>query len=417
MRRLFFFIIFIVNAALLAESFAQIERRREQYLSNPGYLVVPAPYSLAGIGSGVMVLGMANNIYETQSDVMLFGIGGDIGGYGFGVRDLYLVDKHFKVELLHSSFDKASFQSYSTRGMESANDTYINIEIARMKFTALRSTLSFYEKMLEFYAMAYLNSYRLESLKDKDGNTILDASQSKTQSGEIYIGGFMLDYTDDRQDPRRGVRLDASIDYAPKDDGSSPDYYVSSYNLTGYLPLGRSSTWVFNVFGSDAHVMRKGETDYDTLAADMGLDCAAITDPDEQQQCESYINNAIAANTYGTSTSLGGRSRLRSYIQGRFSGAHTSFVGTELRWNITDEATPFDLWFMKDIRTGIQSALFYETGSVSESMSKLWKSSRQSYGIGLRMITASGLVYRLDMANGDEGSEMTLIINYPWELF
>ena len=417
MKKFFGLSLLLLGSLLFAESFTDIERRRDQYLSDPGYFIAPVPYSLPGIGTGLMGLGFMNNVNETQTDVVLYGVGGDVTGYGFAVADLYLIDKHLKFELLHSGFDKASIQSFSTRGMESARDDYINVEVGSMSFTGLRTTASFYEKMVEFYAMAYLNSFKLKSLKDKEGNTILDASDSKEQKSNLYIGGFMIDYTDDRLDPRRGVRFDAGLDYSPRENGDSADYYVTNYNLTGYLPVGKRSSWVFNYFRSDAHVISKGESDFDTLSETFGLECDTLSDPLQKQQCESYVYNAIAANTRGSATGLGGRSRLRSYKEGRYSEAHTEFLGTEFRWNITQEMTPFDIWFMKDIRTGVQAAFFYEVGTVAESASQLWKSRRPSYGAGARVVMASGLVYRVDAAHGREGVEVTVIVNYPWEIF
>ncbi|MCZ6749217.1 MAG: hypothetical protein O7D96_07980, partial [SAR324 cluster bacterium] len=104
----------------------------------------------------------------------------------------------------------------------------------------------------------------------------------------------------------------------------------------------------------------------------------------------------------------------RSYPQDRFQGAHTAFYGAEFRWNLTDELTPFDYLFWKDVRTGIQLAFFGETGTVAESRGKLWDESRESYGMGLRLITGSGSVYRADYATGDEGGELTVFFFYPW---
>jgi hypothetical protein len=39
---------------------------------------------------------------------------------------------------------------------------------------------------------------------------------------------------------------------------------------------------------------------------------------------------------------------------------------------------------------------------------------RSSYGLGLRLISASGFVYRADYATGDEGSEVSVIFSYPF---
>ena len=75
---------------------------------------------------------------------------------------------------------------------------------------------------------------------------------------------------------------------------------------------------------------------------------------------------------------------------------------------------PFDYFIWKDTRTGVQFAFFYETGTVAEKRSDLWERSRESYGVGVRMVTGSGSVYRLDVATGDEGTETTVFFFYPW---
>jgi hypothetical protein len=43
----------------------------------------------------------------------------------------------------------------------------------------------------------------------------------------------------------------------------------------------------------------------------------------------------------------------------------------------------------------------------------IWRSST---GIGLRMVTASGVVFRADVATGREGVSPSIFIGYPWEL-
>lgn len=75
---------------------------------------------------------------------------------------------------------------------------------------------------------------------------------------------------------------------------------------------------------------------------------------------------------------------------------------------------PFDYWIWKDICTGVQAAFFYETGTVAGRRDELGDRYRSSYGTGLRLISASGFVYRADLAAGDEGSEVVVIFNYPF---
>ena len=40
-----------------------------------------------------------------------------------------------------------------------------------------------------------------------------------------------------------------------------------------------------------------------------------------------------------------------------------------------------------------------------------------SYGAGVRLVMASGFVFRLDGATGEEGFQSQLFLNYPWGLF
>ena len=73
---------------------------------------------------------------------------------------------------------------------------------------------------------------------------------------------------------------------------------------------------------------------------------------------------------------------------------------------------------MKDVRTTVQVALFYETGVTSDERGDLWRwrNYRSSYGTGLRMVFASGLVLRGDLANGRDGFNVSFFVGYPWEI-
>ena len=406
----FFVLIFFIS------SLYGIDRRRDQYDFKPGYFFIPAPYSLPGIGEGIAFVGMASNVLDTQTDLMADYITGDVKGYGIGFQDLYLVEKRFKLDLFHEGIDSATIQSYSFRGMNSDKEDYIYVTAEDLKFTGLRATASYFEKRLEFYLMYYTNEYNISAIKDKDEVLIANTSDADTQDFDTYTTGFMLDFTDDRVDPRKGLRYDYSLDYASDTGANAADYYISNHNLTAYIPIGKQSTWAFNYFKSDAHIISSGATDFDTIESSLGLDCDTLSGSDKTY-CENLVNTNIDANKYGSAASLGGRTRLRSYPEGRFIGAHTQFYGTEFRWNITEENTPFNIWFMKDIRTSIQTAFFYEKGSVADNTDDLGKNEKKSYGLGLRLVTGSGLVYRLDAAAGDEDFNYTVIINYPWEIF
>ena len=410
-------VLFIVIAALVLSSMAEAsmvpDRRKNQFAADYGYALFPYPYSLPGIGTGLGLVGGASNIAGTHTDAYGMAFGGDITGLALGVADVHVIPKTLILDTGLSAISSATIQSYSSRGMDTNENDYTNIELADMFYYGSRLTATFADRRFEFYGAYYQGSSQLKSIRDQDGNVIVE-TQSATSRGHVTLLGTRMDLTDDYADPRRGMRLDIGRSLTPPQD-SGPDFYIQDMSFTGYIPLGRRSTWAFNYFRSDAHVNRQGETDPAVLAVKYNCDLLAVGS-EERQFCDNVVKNEVLSNTYGTASSLGGFSRLRSYSSSRYKGAHTRFYGTEIRWNLTDEATPYDIFIMKDIRTAWQIALYYEIGSTADLRSEVGDIWRSSTGIGLRMVTASGVVFRADVAIGREGVSPNIFIGYPWEL-
>jgi len=392
------------------------DRRREQFPKDFGYAVFPFPYQLPGIGSGISLVAAAQNIADTYTDAYGIVFTGGVEGGAVGVRDIHLIPRTLILEAGYSAISKVTIQSYSQRGMNTDKNDFRLLELGDTEAYGARMTATFFDRRFEIYGAGYERASRLKSIRDKDGNVIVEAQDPPRDRGHTTLFGARLDLTDDNTDPRRGFRLDVTRTQTPPR-GSGPDYYVMDYNTTAYVPVGKRNTWAFNVLRADAFVTRQGETDPATLQQQLGLNCAAVIDPAQQKSCTEVIANEIANNKFGTATSLGGFSRLRSYPQGRYNGAHTLFFGSEFRWNLTDEKTPFDIFVMKDVRTSIQLALFYEAGVTSDTQSDLtqWKNMRDSYGVGLRIVTASGAVLRGDVGYGRDGLGKAIFIGYPWE--
>lgn len=412
-------IIFLLLSLLSAQSLAYElnipERRKSQFETNEGYALLPFPYSLPGIGSGISLVGGATNIGERYTDVYGLLLGGGVTGAAVGVDDLHLIDRSLILEIGASAISKATITNYAKRGMTSGKDDFNLIEISDTRSIGARLTATFYQRRIEFYGAYFLFRSRLERIRNSDGEIVLDVEDPETEKGDQSILGVFFDFTDDYQDPRKGLRLNISGWYnLAKDNG--PAFLLIDISSTAYLPIGKRSTWVFNYFQSDAFVFSKGETNREKVIDQLGIDCDSITEADDQDLCNQLIDNRVAENTYGTASALGGFSRLRSYPQGRYLGAHSRFLGSEFRWNITDEFTPFNLYLIKDVRTAIQVAFFYEIGTIADVRSNLGDTYRSSYGTGLRIVTASGAVFRGDFAYGNEGFQPNVFIGYPWEI-
>lgn len=391
------------------------QRRRTQFQREPGHIAMPYVFNLPGIGWGYGILGAASNIGGTCTDVAVSLLAGDISGATIGVDGIHLVPERLILDLGGAYVNRTAMTSYVQRGIASDKEDTISGEFRDSLYGGARMTATFLDRRLEAFLGYYGGEIKLAAIRDRDGELIAEARDAPSEWFQAWIFGARLDFTDDYMDPRRGGRFEASLWRSPASD-SGPDFYTTDFSLTAYLPLGSRSTWAFNYFRSDAHVLHQGETDPAVIAEKQGLECDTIVDPDKQRKCRQYVDTIVAQNRYGSAGSLGGLSRLRSYPLGRYSGAHTQFFGTEVRWNLTDEKTPFNIFIVKDIRTAFQVALFYELGTVADTESELWSKTRSSYGAGFRIVTASGVVYRIDLATGQEGFETSIFFQYPWEI-
>jgi len=419
-----FLILFIPAAAVAdgstvsasADSSVFADRRKEQFESSFAYAIFPLPYVLPGIGRGLALGGGAMNISNTYTDAYGVVYGGDVEGAAVGLSDIHLIPRTLILDVGVGAVSKASIQNYIERGMNSDKNNYLLIEVNNSEYFGGRLTGTFIERRFELYGAWYGSASKLSRILDKDGNVIVEAQDASRHRSHTTLVGARVDLTDDYDDPRSGARFDISRSATPPN-GSGPDFAVMDYNLTVYLPFGKRNTWAFNYLRSDAVVFSKGETDPLKIQTEQGINCMdPLLTPQQQQYCNDEVNIMVANNTYGTATSLGGFSRLRSYSQGRYRGAHTQFYGTEFRRNLTDESTPFDIFFVRDIRTSLQVAAFYEIGSTADQFTNVGKTWRESYGLGFRMVMASGAVFRADIANGRDGFAPAIFFGYPWEI-
>lgn len=415
MRWLTVLFILVFSTTALADQSWYPERRRTQFQRTPGYIAIPFLFNLPGVGFGYGVLGAATNIYESCTDVSAMVFTGEVDGAAAAVDSVHILPERLIFDAGGVFLRKAAVEVYGDRSMSSGKDDFSIAEFKDTYYAGTRLTATFLDRRAEGYAGFYQGSTKLKSVRDNEGELVVEARGSARETVNTYVLGARADFTDDYMDPRRGVRLDASAWYTPPE-ADGPDYVKLDANFTGYVPIGGHSTMVFNYFRSDALVLAEGETDPARIAEEQGLDCSSLSSPADRKKCEDFIAFTVAENKYGSASMLGGNQRLRGYKEGRFRAAHSQSLGAEMRLNLTDENTPFDIYVIKDIRTAVQVALFYELGTVSDQESRIWSSSRSSYGGGFRIVTASGVVYRVDLGFGGEGVQPSVFFQYPWEL-
>ena len=408
-------LLLLFTAAAYAED-ALIERRRDQFGKDFSYFVYPIASKIPGLGTaeggGASVL----NMFGTDTDFTGFYLDGDFKASGYALLDMNVVPRRLIVDAGYYDFRVASV-AYA-RGINSDRNNYILPE-AEGAYGLAQITYSLWDRMFEVYYRALQGSSRLTRINDRNGNAFDTIDSSRHNAHVDSIGGI-IDATDDRLDPRKGVRFETAWKMPKIDDPNQSQYYVMDYNLTAYVPFRERDTLALNLFASEAHVTREASTDFAALQQRVGLGCSRLPAGPEQDQCtaaeKDYLDQLILSNKYGTATSLGGTQRLRSFDGGRFYAGHSVSYGLEYRLNLTDERTPFDIVIAKGVRTGMQLAFFAEQGTVFDTWHDWWREWKTSYGVGFRLVL-SGIIIRADVANGNEGSQFLLFINYPWSMF
>ena len=295
-----------------------IERRREQFVTNFGYVAIPIPFSIPGVGSGLGVAGNINNIpmfgEETTTDLYALTIPiGDVKGSIIGVTDIPLWPKTLIFDILYGEFNKYNQRSYLDRTMKSKKDDFINLELDKTNFSGGRFIFSLFDRMFELYRFQYNIKSNISAVRDNKGNLIYNLNQEFDVEAITY--GSLIDYTDDRTDPLKGIRFNYNYGDSPQQDPDSPDYYVQEFNLSGYIPIKKSSI-ALNWYRAGATVRKQGNTDLNSLIALETARCYANCD---SATINSRAKNQQALNRYEPAGGLGGPTRLRSFAQNRYS--------------------------------------------------------------------------------------------------
>lgn len=409
--RMFWSVVLLLTLFSSAGYAGVVERRKDQFGRDFAYYLYPIVGEIPGLGKAAGFGASVLNLGEGDTDFTGYYVRGDFKATGAALLDYHVLPQRLIFDIGYNDYLVAPV-SYN-RGIASDPLDVIHPKVEG-SYVLGQMTLTFDQRRYEMFVRLLSGRDRLIGVLDKNGQAFANVDTSWKNGDTVSVGGS-LDLTDDRLDPRRGVRFELAS-RLPNNYGG-PDasqYYVNDYNLTGYLPVREWDTLVFNVFHSHAYVTREGLTDYTLLQQRYGLNCG--TDPVCVSAETKLLSGMQANNRHGTASPLGGTQRLRSYDNYRFYAGQALSYGVEYRWNLTDERTPFNIYVAKGVRTGIQLAAFVERGMVADRFSDLFKDGRNSYGVGARLVL-SGVVIRFDLARGNEGTQSQLFITYPWSMF
>ena len=412
LSKLLFFLCFFMPSIVLSFEFPP-ERSENDAENEIGWLVAPLPIIVEGIGSGVPIAASISNVYRSTDLLMAKTFfKGDFEVSLFSISKFPVIDEKLLFSLGVTDF-YMPFRSYD-RGIDSGKeDYYQTLEKYNSNFVTFQS--QFYNQRLEFLLTYSTGGTKLEKIFDVDGNDFSNI-QSPQRNWVDHVIGTQIDLTDNHLDPSEGLRiglLHSNTNYGLNE---LSDYAVDDLNITAYFPFFKTHTLLFNAFQSRSNITEKGLVDEDAVRNKFGLDCDLEKEAVACRNTETRrINYWLKRNRSSKATALGGLNRMRAYSQGRFYAANSSNYVLEYRLNYSEKRTPMNWIFLGGLRTVLQTSFFYETGSVADDISRLHQKMKSSFGVGFRAII-SGLIYRFDLAKGEDGIAPTLFINYPLSL-
>ena len=234
---LMFFLLILFSTT--AGAFEDIERRRDQFGKDFGYYVYPLASTIPGLGTAEGAGATVLNIGETDADFTGFKLIGDFKASGYALLDLHAIPRRLIFDVGYYDFQVAPV--VYNRGIDSSHNDYI-LPNVRGSYGIVQATASFRDRMFEAYIRELQGSSRLLSVFDKNGNAFDSFDTSKHDARVDTVGGI-IDVTDDRLDPRKGIRLEAAAKFPVIDDPNLSKYYITDYNLTAYVPFARGIPW------------------------------------------------------------------------------------------------------------------------------------------------------------------------------
>ena len=412
MAKLWILLCLLIPTSVFSYEFTP-ERTVREADQQLGWMVAPLPGCVEGVGCALPIAGLISNFYKSTDLVLIKTLSkGDIEATVVQLQKFPIIDKKLFFKALYYDWD-ISLLNYD-RGIHSGkNDYYQTFENTNNSTINLQYQL--YNQHLEIQIGYSKGNAKISKIFHNDENQFLNI-QSPYRSWIDHTIGTQIDLTDNHLEPREGIRFGLLHNATNYGLDELSDYDVNSLNLTTYIPFLKSDTLLINAFQSRSYITEHGLTDVNALSNIFNLGCDLEI---QSQSCSDVekkrINYWLQRNRFGKASGLGGINRMRAYSQGRFYAANSSNYVLEYRHNFSEKQNPINWIIIGGVRTVLQASFFYELGSVSDDISELHNNMKTSFGLGFRAII-SGLIYRFDLAKGDDGIAPTLFINYPLSL-
>ena len=249
-------LLLLVLPAWIAARAEPPERRRDQFGTEFGYYIYPIGGDIPGLGSAQGLGATVLNIGDSDTDFTSFAIDGDFSARGGAFLDIHLIEKRLLLDV--GAYDYKVAPLAYRRGMRTTKDDYLLPE-AEGQYAIGQLTWTYTERRYEGYYRLFVGDNRLLSVRDSQG-TIFSSVDTATHRALVHSIGFSLDRTDDRLDPRQGIRHELSVMIPNIDDPNRSDFFTTDYNFTAYKPFRKQDTLALNLFYSKAVVTNRAST-------------------------------------------------------------------------------------------------------------------------------------------------------------
>lgn len=353
------------------------------------YFGLPIFLKYEGVGGILGLAGGARNIAGPGSQLLAGGAFGAGTGGGIYLKSAPL-SENFKLSAVLGYVRELHLATVYTRGYNHSEDlTYVQ------KLGGAGGGISLEQSSPDgLVKLNYGIAYSQVKLIDYqfDGETIERPNQANYHDVDTLALslGAVLDLTKGDGLEKNGVQLALNATTASLRAGQS-DTLTLTPSIVGYWPLREGLQLASYLRFSDAHVTRRQENYTDPTAVKNAFDtkCSTASSSAAAAECEKFettLANYVAKNNeYGLAVPLGGSNGLRAFDEFSIRAAHTRLATFELRW----DATP---GLLRNSATTLQLAPFLDIGFAADDSSEIYRESRNSTGLSMRLLNKDSLL-------------------------